>query len=277
MRVELAGAVRTGRVVDLRDTSADFDASAVVGAIRGDDRRAGDGPARPLAIDCPVPGPAHEHVGAIRAGMGLSLRPALADAARTRGHTPPQAEELAAVRDRLSALDPPEIDLRSARRRVAETSDDAEERRERVAALRGRVQALRDAGDESGPAEAELASATRELSEVETERIAAEQALSRARNRATENRERRRERLRLADRADNLRRDAREELARAVRPAFEDARQAVPTDAESPVSTALAVARVADLDAPVVVGSGVDAFEDGERLSAWFDAPVVRI
>ncbi|WP_276299361.1 hypothetical protein [Halorussus lipolyticus] len=277
MRVELAGEVRTGRVVDLRDTSVDFDASAVVGAIRGDGPRAGDGPARPLAIDCPVPGPAHEHVGAIRTGMGLSLRPALADAARTRGHTPTQADELAAVRDRLSALDPPEIDLRSARRRVAETSDDAEELRERVAALRGRVQALRDAGDESGPAEAELASATRELSEVETERIAAEQALSRARNRAAENRERRRERLRLADRADNLCRDAREELARAVRPTFEDARQAVPTDSESPVSTALAVAHVADLDAPVVVGSGVDAFADGERLSEWFDAPVVRL
>jgi hypothetical protein len=290
MRVELAEETRTGRAIDLREWSRsesrtpDLDTAAVLAAIRADDRRAEERRRSDclLAIDCPTPGRAHEHVGAIRATMDFSLRPALAAAARTRGHAPPQADDLAAVRDRLDALDPPEIDLRAARRRVAETGDAADEAREEVAALRGRVQALRDTGGDHEVAESELSEATRRLSAVETERIAAEQALARARDRAAQNRERRRERLRLEDREANLRRDAREHLAGVVRGSFEEAVEDVPASIEPPVSTALAVVRVADLDAPVVVARGVDsfgadAFGGIEALSRWLDSPVVRI
>ena len=104
------------------------------------------------------------------------------------------------------------------------------------------------------------------MSEAETERIAAEQALARARDRVAENRERRRERLRLEDRAANLRRDAREHLAGIVREAFEEARADVPAGVEASVSTALAVVRVAELDAPVVVARGVDLFGSVEAF-----------
>lgn len=272
MRVELAGETRTGHVVDLRDFDifAGIDASSVVDAIRNDGQHD-----CPLTIDCPTPGLVHEYVGVIRAETDLSLRPSLAAAARTRGHTPPQADDLAAVRDRLDALDPPEIDLQEARRRVAETSDIADETREEVAALRGRVQALRDTEDDHEAAEAELSEATRKLSKVETERIAAEQALARARDRATENRERRRERLRLEDRAANLRRASREHLAGVVRESFEEARADVPAGVGPSVSTAFAVARVAKLEAPVVVASGADSFEGVEELSRWLKSSIV--
>lgn len=303
MRVRVAGAVRTGRAIDLRDANVGDSHAENVGdsltdgvslrdvatAIRnGGSHAAERGPAVEndcdaecdcaLAIDCPDPGPVHDHVGVIRAGMDLSVRPALAAAARSRGHVAPQADELAAVGDRLDALDVPELDLERTRRRVADASDATERLRERVAALRGRVQALRDADADPADAEADLADATRRLSEVQTGRIAAEQALARARERAQANRQRRRERLRLADRADNLRRAAREHLADEVRSAFADARDAVPDDANlgESVETALAVARVAAFDAPVVVARDADPFESVTDVAEWLDGPVIR-
>ncbi|UPW01962.1 hypothetical protein M0R88_07665 [Halorussus gelatinilyticus] len=270
MRVRIAGETRTGRAIDLREY--DFAVTEIADAIRG------EGAASAVSIDCPAPGPAHARVGAIRAGMAWSRRPALAAAARSRGHTAPQADELAEVRDRLDAIDAPTIDLRAARRRVAETGDAAEELREEVATVRGRVRALREAEADAADAEADLADATRRLSEVETERIAAEQTLARAREQARTDRERRRERLRLEDRAENLRRSAREALADEVRSRFEDALAALPDDGAlpEPVGAALAVARVADLDAPVAVAR-VGPFEGVDAISAWLDAPVVRV
>ncbi|WP_135854859.1 DUF7856 family protein [Halorussus salinus] len=268
MRVRVADETRTGNVIDLR--SYDLEITAVAEAIRDENTDS------PVAIDCPPPGPAHAHVGAIRAGMAWSLRPALAAAARSRGHAPPQADALAEVRDLLDDLDAPAIDLRDARRRVAETTDAAEELREEVATLRGRVRALREADADPTDAEADLAETTRLLSEAETERIAAEQTLARAREQARADRERRRERLRLEDRAANLRRSARKSLADDVREAFEEAREKLPVDAEPPVSAALAVARVAALDAPVVVGT-VESFDRVDALAEWVDAPVVRV
>ncbi|MFC4448621.1 hypothetical protein [Halorussus aquaticus] len=301
MKVRVAGAVRTGRAVDLRRVS-DCRAEGVgeplsdalslrdvAGVIRGDgggdfdrdctvESDCGGERDSALAIDCPDPGPVHDHVGVIRADMDLSVRSALAAAARTRGYTAPQADELAAVRERRDALDVPETDLERARRRVADASDATEEMRERVATLRGRVQALRDADADPADAETELADATRRLSEVRTERIAAEQALTEARDRARANRQRRRERLRLADRADNLRRAAREHLADEVRDAFADARDAVPDDdLGEVVEAALAVARVAAYDAPVVLARETDPFESAAEVAEWLDGPVIRL
>jgi hypothetical protein len=278
MKVRVADETRTSRAIDLREY--DLAVAALADAIRGDE--AADSA---VAIDCQSPGPAHTHVGAIHAGMAWSLRPALAAAARSRDHAPPQADALAEVRDLLDDLDAPTIDLRTARRRVAETTDAAEQLREEVATVRGRVQALRAADADPTDAEADLAETTRLLSEAETERIAAEQTLARAREQARDDRERRRERLRLEDRAANLRRSARKSLADEVRGAFEVAREKLPVDAEPPVSTALAVARVAALDAPVVVGAVesfgsagvVESFGGVDAVAEWVDAPVIRV
>ena len=284
MRVRVDEESRSGRAIDLRSVEdgcgVELDAETVAEAVRSDSGA--------ISVDCPEPAPVHEHVGEIRPGMGVRRRAALAAAARSRGHTAPQADELAAVRDRLDALDAPEIDLRDARRRVADASDEEAALRERVATLQGRVQALRDvsgptsedaeAAETERAAETELAEATRRLSEVQTERIAAEQALARAREQAAASRERRRERLRLQDRSDNLRRAARDHLAGVVRERFEDAREAVPADVtEEPVGEALAVARVAELDAPVVLARDVRAFESADAAARWLDAPVIRL
>ena len=304
--VRIAGETLTGRAIDLRDSGLDAATAtdALATAIRGDsgatatDSDASVATEDPtislegatVSIDCPRPGPAHDHVGAIRTGMDFRLRSALAAAARSRGHAAPQADELAAVRDRLDSLDAPEIDLQRARRRVADASDAEAELRERVATLQGRVQALREGsgGPDVEDAETELAEATRRLSEVETERIAAEQALARAREQAQANRERRRERLRLQDRADNLRRAARERLAETVREAFVDARELLPADTDAADGTddvnlgesvrdALAVARVAELHAPVVLDRDADPFGSAEAAARWLDGPVLRI
>ncbi|WP_132059063.1 DUF7856 family protein [Halorussus amylolyticus] len=278
MRLRIGGEVRTGRAVDLRGVGVE--PSAVAAAIRG------DGSDASVSISCPSPGPVHEYVGVIRPEMTLSVRSALAAAARSRGHDAPQDDELASVRERLDAFDAhdsSDLALADARRRVADASGAETEARERVATLQGRVQALRETNRDSErlrDAEAELADATRRLSDRETERIAAEQTLVRAREQARAVREDRRERLRLRDRADNLRRTAREHLAGLVREEFEAARERAPGDADSDgeatdsVASALAVARIAALGAPVVVAC--DRFESAEAAARWLDAPVVR-
>ncbi|WP_135829835.1 DUF7856 family protein [Halorussus halobius] len=282
MKVGVGDAVRTGHAVDLRAfVGIDLAPATVAEAVRDDGPRVvGDGGDRDcsLAVDCPAPEPVHDHVGRIDADLALARGPALAAAARSRGHVAPQAEELAAVRERLGALDPPTVDCERARERVAEAGDAEAEWRERVATLRGRVQALRERDVDSADAESDLAEATRRLSEIETERIAAEQALARARERARETRETRRERLRLEDRAGNLRRAARESLAERVRDEFEAARSAVPeTGLPTGTRDALAVARVADLDAPIALAGEVDPFESAGAAARWLDAPVILV
>lgn len=295
MRVRIGDEIRSGRAVDLRNSGVE--PGAVAAAIRGDDLDH-------FSVTCPEPHPVHEYVGFIRPDAALSLRPALAAAARSRGHAAPEDEELAALRDRLDESDPPKIDLASARRRVAEASGAETEARERVATLQGRVRALRETDADASDAEAELADATRRLADLETERIAAEQALARERERAQAHRADRRERLRIRDRTDNLRRAARDRLAGEIRERFETAREVVPgkvdadADGDSAVRTgcdaapgadtgtiaaatdsvaaALAIARVADLDAPVVLDGDVARFESAAGAAEWLDAPVVR-
>ena len=301
MRVRIGDETWSGRAIDLRDAGVPPEtvAAAVRGRGRGDGSR--DGP-DDCSVTCPDPGPVHEFVGLVRPDSAFSLRPALAAAARSRGYAAPQDAELAELRDRLDESDPPAVDLTSARRRVAEASGAEAEARERVATLQGRVQALRETAADAGDAKTELADATRRLADLETERIAAEQALTRARKRARANRTNRRERLRLRDRADNLRRAARDHLADAIRERFETARETVPGRADAEVSAhidagasadtdvhidastaatesvaaALAVARVADLNAPVVLAGGVARFESAAAAAEWLDAPVVR-
>jgi len=272
VRVALGDAVWTGRAIDLRDSGVD--ASTVARAIRESDR-----------VTCPTPGPLHERVSPLRDGLSLAVRSAVADAARTRGLSAPQDDAIAAVCEELRALDPPTVDCETARRRVAEAGEREAELAERVSELRGTVEALEAVGGDADETMEKRAAAARRLSEIRTDRIAAEQALDRARERAREARDARDRRLRLEDRANNLRRAAREYLAAQVREAFADAVRAVPGEGSvdtatgdfegDAVTAALGVVRIADVDAPVVLAC--DRFDSATAAARMLDAPVLQV
>lgn len=144
-----------------------------------------------------------------------------------------------------------------------------------------------DAVDEDPVAAAEAAyqDAVRELSEVETERIAGEQRLARLREVAREARDERDRRLRLEDRVANLERRVRLSLARSVYEEFAAAVDRLPGagtagDAPGeydgpPATAALAVVRVARLSAPVVLVGR--RFSDATSAHERLRAPVVRL
>lgn len=117
--------------------------------------------------------------------------------------------------------------IRAARRRVAETGTAVERLRERVATLRGRLAAEREAGETTASVEAELERVTRELTEAETEQIAARESLDRRRRRVRERRDERERRLRRHDELRNRRREARAWLADRLARPFHDALRAV--------------------------------------------------
>jgi hypothetical protein len=275
MRVRVDGVVRAGRAVDCRPL--DVDARTLAATIR-DESRSG------VAVDCPDPSPVHEYVGHVHAGMGLPVRAALAAVARGRGLTAPQDDELAAVEAELASLDPPPVDLAEPRERLAAAAEaDVAGLRESVAARRGELAARRSLDAEAAPAAERLEAAAAGLAEAETDRVAARQAFEQARGRARDARDARERRLHLQDRAGNLRRAAREHLAGALGDEFATALAAVPGDGSvpgrpstfegDPVAAALAVARLADLRAPVVVADG--RFETPGAAAATLDAPVV--
>lgn len=218
----------------------------------------------------------HDHVAVVAPGMPLERREALAAAARSRGATASVDDELRAARERLAALDEPVPSLADARRRVAEAEADLDARRERVATLRGRLQE----SDDSAVAEA-YREEIRALSEAETERAAAREALAEARRRAREARDARDERLRLEDRVAHLERRARAELVDAVRPAVDAAVGAAPGaeapdyEAADPVTAALALVRVGVVHAPVVLACR--RFESAAAAEGWLGAPVHRL
>ncbi|QGX95682.1 hypothetical protein EI982_13205 [Haloplanus rallus] len=273
MRVRIDGDVHEGRAIDLRGV----DTAALVRAIRGAEA--------PIRVECPTPGAVHEHVARLPPSA-FDRRAALADAARARGHEAETAAELETARRELAAASPPTVNVREARRRVAAAGAEEERLRERVAELRGRMQARRETGAGTTAVEAQLEAATSDLAEAETERIAAEQALDRAERAAREARDRREKRLELEDRVANLERRVREELAAAVWGAFRSAVEAVPGSAtvgESPgdydgdaTTAALGVARLAPLDAPVVVES-LDRVAGAAAAATTLDAPVIYV
>ncbi|MFB6142734.1 MAG: hypothetical protein ABEJ30_05265 [Halorientalis sp.] len=274
MKVRVDGQRREGPAVDLR--GVDVSGRAVLAAVRDpDDDR----------VACPEPGPVHERVGHVHEEMGLSVRAAVAAAARTRGATAPQDEAIEEARAARDAVDVPAVDLEAARERVAEAGAAEDELRERVARLSGQLEARREVGASTEDVEAALAEATRRLSEAETERIAARQALRRAREAARDARDARERRLELGDRVANLRRAARTHLAAACWDQFREALAAVPGDADagpdpgdvdgSTVTAALAVVRLADLSAPVVLAC--ERFPSAEAARDCLAAPVIRV
>ena len=273
--VRIGDAVRCGWAVTV---AADVEPVTLVEAVRSPDAAA-DGR---VAVDAPAPGPVHEHVGHVRPGMGLRTRTALARAARSRGLETPHDDALASVRDRLAATSVEEGDITSRRRAVAEAATETERLRERVATVRGKLQAAREHGGDAGAVSEELASAVRQLSETETDSLAARQRFERVREHARERRDRRERVRKLEDKLANLERDARAHLVEQLADRYADAvadapgaeRVADPLDAD-PVTAALAVGRLASLSAPVVLAC--DRFASAAAASRWLGAPVVRV
>ena len=218
----------------------------------------------------------YDQVAVVAPGMSLDRRRLLAATARSTGATTSVDGALRAARQRLAGVEAPVPSPTEARRRVAETEADLERQRERVAALRGRLGAADGAAAESG-----YEAAVRELSEVETEHLAARERLEAARRQARAARDQRERRLRLQDRIDNLERTARAKLVETVRPAVDDVVPAVPGSAAStvaeaaPVTAALAAVRVGTLRVPPVLACR--RFEGAASAESWLGTPVVRL
>lgn len=273
MRIERNGTVWCGWAIDLSDAS--LDAEMVIQAIRNGPDRVGNSE---LIVEHTDPGPLHEYVGWITAEMSLRSRAALAAVARSRGQSAPQDAERKRILERIDALPTATVETSPTRKRLAATNEEIDRQREQVARLQGQVQALREIESEDLPETLDtLQSAIRELSELETERTAAEQALERKRNRRRQLHDVRDERLALEDRAANLARDAREHLVAQIEEEFETTVKAVPgaTTAESadPVTTGLAIARLGMIKTPIVLEC--DRFTSARAAADWLDAPVV--
>lgn len=218
----------------------------------------------------------YDHVTLVAPGLTLDRRAALAAAARSLGITTSVDDDLRDARERLAGLDEPVPSPAEVRHEVAETEADLAEHRERVATLRGRLQAT----DDDGLA-ADYRRAVRTLSELETEHIAARERLAAARERARDARDVREHRLHFQDRVDNLARTAREELVAAVRPDVDAAVPAVPgSEADcyqgaGPVTAALALLRVGVVRPSVVLACR--RFPDAATAEAFLETPVIRL
>lgn len=286
-----------GRAVDLRSCEAvedaDLDPETVATAVREGAATTAEGTR--VSVLARTPGPLHHRVGCVTPAVSIRPRTALAVAARSRGWTTPVDDDLVAARERLRAHragegdtprdeDRPETTAR--RRDLAAVTADVDRLRERAAEARGRLQAS-DAGETTAPSdgEAPLAAAIRELSEAETAAAAARERHRRARDAARDRRDRLQERLHVADEVRNLEREARAHLVGRARDAYETALGAVPGGPDStppsdpfaaePDAMALAVARVGDVSAPVVLAG--DRFSDAGTAARWLGAPVVRL
>jgi hypothetical protein len=271
VRVVLDGRRLRGPAVDLRATWVDADAAL---AALDPERSRPDG----LRVDAPEPGALAEAVGPVDGTRGVD-RAVLAAVARSRGHEAPQDDAIAEIRDRLAETDPPTVDRREKRRRLAEATAETDRLRERVAELRGRLHERRERGGDTAPLAAELDDATDRLVAAETERVAARQRLDRAREAAREARDLRERRLELEDRLANRRREARAALAERTLTGYVAALASVP-GADSgvstdPVAAELAAYRRGRPTAPVILAA--DRFADAASAAAWLDAPVLRV
>lgn len=269
MNVHLDGHSRSGGAVDLVD--AGLDPLQVVTEVRSPTG----------AINCQSPSIAHEYIGLLPPTQSLDRRAVLAAIARSRGLSAPQAGDLATVREELDAMDPPSVDMSNVHERIAQTGQKRDRLRERVASLRGHVQARREAGLDTGDAASELEMAVGNLAEVETEYAAAQQMFDQARARSRASRDVRERRFQLEDRMANLERAARAWLADRIRPVTDTAVHAATWsdanafDTADDVTAAFAAARVADLSAPVVLACR--RFPDAQAAADWLNAQVIRV
>ena len=284
MIVRVGDRVERGRAVDLVDWCPTLAPATVARAVR-EGRAEADG--TPVAVQARQAGALHERVGCVTPAASLRPRTALAVAARSRGWSTPVDGALREARERLATVAAetatgPDPNGLTARRRLADADDEVARLRERVAEARGRVQARRDGGTGSADSDAALQDVVRDLSEVETAVAAAREKRRVARAEARAARDRLEDRLALEDDVGNLERQARAHLVERARAAYESALATVP-DIDEPIAPfdappdamALAVARVGDTAAPVVVAC--DRFADARAAARWLDAPAVRL
>lgn len=249
-----------------------------------------EGRSTPEFVGLPTPelGPderdAYDVLGPVDAA-GPTDRQLLAAAGRIRGSTTPHDEEIRHLEEELNALELPEFDTTAKRRAAVAASRDEAKLRERIAALRGRLRTERELGKPTDETSEMLAKAAADLSEASTGRIAAEQALREAERNARTARDARDRRLKLQDRIENRRREAREFLADALASEFDAALDRVdvllegPTDAPGRTSAQLAAVAIADLQVPIVIDAGATGIRDAERAgrligtSVWLCEP----
>lgn len=237
-----------------------------------------------VAVWARTPHRVHERVGCLHPDVNLRVRTALAVAARARGLRTVYDRRLREARVSLAQFDPESVELDETRRALAATRSDVEGLRERVATVRGRLQA-REAEDlATEQTREQLRDRARELSEAETTAAAHRQTLDRKRRQARQIRDQLERRLELEDAVANLHRQARARLVERVRGAYTSVLLDVPGGparvpedpfAVDSLSAGLAIARIADFDAPVVLAG--DRFESPRAASRWLRAPVVHV
>lgn len=217
-----------------------------------------------------------DHVAVIAPGLSLNRREALVATARSLDIETSVDAAIDEIRAELESL-PESVPSRAdARLRVARTASELEAKRERVATLRGRV---RESGDEK--LGTEYRAAIGALSEAETEHVAAKEVLEKTRGRARTARDSRDRRLRLEDRLGNAERAARAELVAAVEPAVDAAASKISVrDTETfeeatPISAALALARVGRIETPIVLACR--RFPNRDTAERWLGTPVYRL
>lgn len=279
MICRIGDVVRCGRVVSIEQS---VDPATVVDSVRS---AASDSEAA-VAVSAATPQPIHDNVGYLHHGIGLRIRTALARAGRSRGLTTPYDEALRDRRNELNSFTDHCDPVEPYRRKLAETREETETLREEVAAARGRLQAEQEGESEPTDTASALENAIRRLSEVETSAVAARQQLERARTNAREQRDRRERKRELEDKIANLERRARSHLVETLRNEYETALSQVPEHTNIPqtandpfaaesLPAALAIARVADLSAPLVLAC--DCFESARTASEWLDVSVLQI
>lgn len=275
MRVSWAGVEATGSAVDLRGVSVSAERVATVVADPVDDR-----------IRCGVPGPVVERVGVVSSAVSVSVRSVVAMALRSQRLGTPFDRALARAERRRARIEVPSVDVAGARAAVADADADVAAVREEVARLGGRVSALREVDADAAEAAVALEDAVGRLSELETERAAAEQRLVAARVGAREARDVWDRRRALADRVDNLRRQARDWLLDRYGDRFRAAVGAVPHQTEAGLDpssfdgpdwvAALAGLRLADLAGPAVVGDDV-GFSSADAAHRVVAGPTILV
>lgn len=269
MRCRIGSVVRRGPAVTVAQT---VDADAVVTAVRdaGDD----------IEIDCEPPTPLHDRIGHVHGGMGLRVRTALAEAARTRGYETPYDDDIERLEAELSTLAVEQTGIERYRRELAAGREETEALREAVAATRGRLAAHREQGLDTDDLERELEATVRELAETETSTTAASQQFERTREELRANHDRRERKLEVEDRLANRRRDARRWLVEQLESEYETAVRALagesvdPFDCK-PTTAGLAVGRVAAYNAPLVLEAG--PFDSAAAARSYLGGPVVRL
>lgn len=286
---------RAGPVGQVPETRTTEERTAGCGAVDGEVE------GEWLRIDCRAPGAVHEHVGVIHPGMTVDPKRALAAAARSRGMTTPESQQLRDVRRELADIEIEPDETASMRRAVDRADADEQRLRESIATIRGRIQALEETNPESdrlAAARTELAETAREFSEVQTERLAAQQRLARAQQHARRTRNDRERRLRLQDRAANLQREATSALAERLYPEFRTELRNAPErrgdkgtinpetrsgmaeslrelQGDQAATAALAIGRLAELSAPIVLTT--DHFETAVTANEWLETPVIKL